>query len=233
MKLLTSTMWSLKLANIFLAKESTEAEARQTRNKKAVSFSLDTNFSSGREKCHFMRGSPKYLAGKHASSQGFGGWLDTSLMYDDSEQLLDLKVHATFRVRDKKEAAALQNAFHMQMNACHPLVTAPRTPILLRFHPLREKILSIFAAIQAERYDGEPDEGDEDWRVAKAIIIYTTHKGMFVSLQFVNDTEEERDAHWYTEELRRNIPAANIGVPPHIQLQMLRDAEASTVKVDL
>ena len=230
--LLTSTMWSQKLANIFLAKEFTEAEARQTRNKKSVSFSLDTKFSPGREKQHFMRGSPKYLAGKHASPQGFGGWLDTSLMYDGFEQLLDLKVHATFRVRDKKEAAALQNAFHTQMNACHPLVTAPRTPILLRFHPLCEKILSIFAAIQAERYDGESDEGDEEWRVAKALIIYATHEGVFVSLQFVNDTEEERDAHRYTEELRRSIPVANVGIPPHVRLQMLRETEASTVKVD-
>ena len=159
-----------------------------------------------------MRGSPKYLAGKYVCSKGFESWLNTSMMYADFEQLLDLKVHATFRVRDRKEGAALQNAFHTQMSACNPLVTALRMPILLRFYLLYEKILSIFAAIQAERYHGELGESDEEWRVAKALIIYTNHEGVSVSLQFLNDTEEERDAHWYTEELRHNIPAANIGV---------------------
>ncbi|EDU51167.1 hypothetical protein A1F94_009689 [Pyrenophora tritici-repentis] len=102
------------------------------------------------------------------------------MMYDDFEQLLDLKVRATFR-----------------------------------------------------KSRGEWNEADDEWRMAKALILYTTREGALVSLEFVSDTQEERDVGWYIEKLRREIPAKNLGVPPYVQLQMLRDAEVSAFNAEL
>ncbi|RMZ71747.1 hypothetical protein GMOD_00006892 [Pyrenophora seminiperda CCB06] len=213
-------MWSLNLnlAKIFSPKKPS----------KSVSFAPFTASSLGRSSSHFLRSHPEYIPGTHSCPPSLGRWLDTSLMYDDYEQLLHLKIHATFRVRDRSEAAALQMAFQTQMNAGKPLVAAAKKPVLLEDHPLCDRVLRIFLAMLEDRFrGGVAAEIDEEWREAKAIILYTTYEGAFVSLQFVNDVDEERDADRFVEELRRSVPAGNVGVPPRVRLQMMREGEVA------
>jgi hypothetical protein len=100
------------LKNIFAR---TQFMSKPHRPKKSVSFGPGTIFEPGRALHQWKRHSPTYRAAKYSCPPELEGWLDTSLMSNDLEQLLNLKVHALFHVRDADEVAALHNSFHAQM----------------------------------------------------------------------------------------------------------------------
>jgi DNA-binding ferritin-like protein (Dps family) len=204
------------LKNIFAKKQFM---SKPHRPKKSVSFSPDTSFEPGRALQQWKRHSPTYLAAKYRCPPDLGGWLDTSLMSNDLEQLLNLKVHAIFHVRDADEIAALHNSFHAQMQACLPLL--PGLETLLRDHPLLEEVLGIYEYMTANGVTLSDVTG-EDWRRAKVLILVEDQSDKSITFQFVNDAQEDLEAHEHILELRRTVPATNVGIPSTDRLRQLR-----------
>jgi hypothetical protein len=196
-----------------------------------VHFAPGTNFQLGRPTHQWKRHSPTYLAGKHNCHPDLGGeWLNTSLMFNGLEQLLDFKVHALFHVREEKESAALFKSFHQQMRAGQPLLPGPQ--ITLGMHPLCVKVLRVYEdLIQSSGGDFSKIAGDE-WRQAKVMVRFEDQSDNSVSFQFINDTREDLEAHEFILDFRRGLPAGNVGIPKDASLRRLSDewlAEVSNV----
>ncbi|KAH6872322.1 hypothetical protein BKA58DRAFT_400572 [Alternaria rosae] len=166
------------------------------------------------------RKSPTYSAGKHSCPPHVGDWLDTSLMGNELEQLLNFKVHAIFHVRDADEIDALYNSFHAQMRACQPLL--PGFETRLRDHPLCEEVYKIYEDLTASGV-AFSSLSREDWTRAKVLILYEDQNDKSITFQFINDTQEDLEAREHILELQRTVPANNVGIPRTARLRKWRD----------
>ena len=101
-------------------------------------------------------------------------------MSNELGQLLDLKVHAVFHVRDGDEIAALHNSFHQRMRACLPLLPGSETP--LRIHPLRREVLGMYEDMTANSGVGFSCVDGDGWRQAKALIVYEDQRDKVCNL---------------------------------------------------
>lgn len=179
------------------------------RPKKTVKFTPDTIFKPGREIEQFLRGSTCYVSGKYACPKESREWLDTSLMSDTLEHLLDLKVHKNYAVCDDGEVYALYDTFAERMEAGEPLGLGTGAP--LRNYPHYKEVLNAYVSSQESGAGCDAGFDKKELARAKALVIYQNHDGGFLGFQFLNDACEDIEADEYVEELRRNIPADNIG----------------------
>jgi hypothetical protein len=184
---------------------------RTQRPKKTVHFRPDTSFARSRPMEHFSRSHPLYFPGKHACSAG-SELEDTSFMCDLEYQLLHLKVHSVFRIRDIRQMTTLRRRIKAQENAHVSLMTGLQ--IQLQDHEFREHVLDKWYAKQIEACDEDISVENhilDEWSKAKAIIIFKGEMGEFVDFQFINNTKEEREAKHYVKDLARTLPVENSG----------------------
>ncbi|USP73694.1 hypothetical protein yc1106_00968 [Curvularia clavata] len=180
-----------------------------TRPKKTVKFTPDTIFKPGREIEQFLRGSACYVSGKYACTKGSREWLDTSLMSDTLEHLLNLKVYKTYTACDDKEIHALYDDFAEKMEARQPLGLGSGTP--LRNHPHYKEVVKAYVEYRESGTNCNAGYDKEELARAKALVLYQDLDGEFLGFQFLNDACEDVEADEYIAELRRNIPVDNIG----------------------
>lgn len=175
--------------------------------RKTVKFTLDTSFKPGRSTEKFLRRSAYYVSGKHACPKDSREWLDTSLMTDALEQLLNLRVYKTYTTRNGDEVNALYDSLAEKMEAGEPLDLGSGTP--LRNHLLYKEVLNVYVAYR-ENGSSQAEYDEEELAHAKALVIYQDHDGKFLGFQFLNDAHEDVEADEYIAELRRNIPTNNV-----------------------
>ncbi|KAI4944319.1 hypothetical protein J4E86_009377 [Alternaria arbusti] len=205
------------LNTMFAKSQST---SKPHRRKKSVSFSPETNFEPGRATHQWKRSSATYSAGKYSCPPDVGAWLDTSLMSNELEQLLNFKVHAIFHVRNADEIDVLHNSFHAQMRAGLPLL--PGSETLLRDHPLGFEVFKIYKDLTEGGVAFSSLTGD-DWTRAKGMVLYQDRRDKSVTFQFVNDAKEDQEAHEWILELQRTVPKNNVGLPKMARLMKWRD----------
>jgi hypothetical protein len=173
---------------------------------------------------NFGRSQPLYFPGKHACSSN-SELGNTRFMGDLEYQLLHLKIHSVFRVRDIWQMTTLRRTFKAQENAHVGLI--PGLQIQLQDHEFRECVLDKWCAKQIEPFDEDVSvENDvlEEWSKAKAVVIYKGDMGEFVDFHFINDTQEEREAKDYLKELARTLPAGNLGIHRKETIRKLNEA---------
>jgi hypothetical protein len=176
---------------------------------KTVKFTPDTSFKPGRDIEQFLRGSACCVSGKYACPKESREWLDTSLMSDTLEQLLDLKVHKTCTACDEEEVYTLYDEFAEKMESGKPLGLGSGP--LLRDHPLYQEALNAYVAYRESGGGCDAGFDKQELARAKALVLYQDRDGGFLGFQFLNDVYEDVEADEYIAELRRSIPADNRG----------------------
>jgi hypothetical protein len=92
---------------------------------------------------------------------------------------------------------------------------------LLRDYPLLEEVMKIYEYMTANGVTFSSLTG-EDWRRAKVLILYEDQTDKSITFQFINDAQEDLEAHEHILELRRTVPATNVGIPSTDRLRQLR-----------
>lgn len=177
------------------------------RPKKTVKFTTDTIFKPGRDTDRFLRGSAWYVSGKYACPKESREWLDTSLMSDTLEQLLDLKVYKSYTASNQEEVYAVHDEFAEKMEAREPLGLGSGP--LLRNHPFYQEVLNAYVAYRENGAGCDAGFDKNELARAKALVLYQNLNGGFAGFQFLNDTSEDVEADNYIADLSRNIPADN------------------------
>lgn len=149
------------------------------------------------------------MSGKYACPKGGQEWLDTSLMTDTLEHLLDLRVYQTYTVCDESQVHVLYDWFDKKMEACEPLGLGTGTT--LRNHRLYPEVLSVYVTYRENAADDDVGFEEEGLAHATALVIYQKQDGGLLGFQFLNDVHEDMEADEYISELRKTIPEGNQG----------------------
>jgi hypothetical protein len=189
--------------------------------KKTVQFASDTIFAPGREIEEFLRGSVHYVSGKYACLEASGEWLDTSLMTDTLEQLLNLKVYGTHTVGNKEEINSIHDKYVESIEAGRPLCSGLKNT--LRWHRLRQEVSNEYVSYLENCAIAGLSFAKDELAHAKVLVIYQGYDHKLLGFQFLRDTGEDSEADEYMMELKKTIPKANQGVPPHTVLNQARN----------
>jgi hypothetical protein len=97
-----------------------EASQKKVRFAKQVTYISDINFEPSRHQHKYLRGSPRYSAGKHANPDG-RAWRNTSFMSDAAYRLRSLKLFEYIDVTSGEQGDKSIDSYNKMMSTGTPL----------------------------------------------------------------------------------------------------------------
>jgi hypothetical protein len=205
-----------------------EASQKKVRFAKQVTYISDINFEPSRHQHKYLRGSPRYSAGKHANPDG-RAWRNTSFMSDAAYRLRSLKLFEYIDVTSGEQGDKSIDSYNKMMSTGTPLDqmfpnsdTAP----LIGDHPLRDAIIALYNEKMAGRSFRNKKKTREDLFRSDGIVVYKMkheEPGAVAVFHWVYDTYSDADADMFIRKQRKDIRHANLGLKRETVLRNMRE----------